>query len=229
MKNILLYSFLILSLSSCKKELDLKGTITGNVVLYYYRNTDYMPQGLVVRLWNDKGSREVRTDENGRYTFTNVDDGIYNITYSFEGFGTYTRTSYAFIGFGKKAIIDQTGLYPVHDFDFQEAHLTITGDVLGYTILDGFLTCAPGLSQNVYVNLYLDRNEDVSNESYTYSTFDHIWYSRQEGDTIFLKGFINNLAKNEVWYAAVYNRNISDYSPPTTLKKSFNTLKLTVQ
>jgi hypothetical protein len=228
MKQLFLLIIVIFLAFGCKKSLDLKGSITGGVELREPYNADLLPINVKVTLKNNLLNQEVYTNEKGIFLFNNIEEGYYDLTFSYTGYGTYQIKNYAFIGFGKKAIIEKTTLYKIPEFVAQKAEISLTGGVGGYTILEGFVTNAPGLSKDIHVSLFLDKTQDVSPEKYVYcsNNSDIKWV---QGDTIFIKDFIHNLPKGEKWYVGIYFHNYSDHQPPTSLKKAYETIKLTVQ
>jgi hypothetical protein len=229
MKKLIAFAIILLFAFGCKKDLDLKGTITGKVELSAYMNSDNSPEGVKVVLENDHFRRETLTNDDGIYSFENIDGGYYNLTYSYNGFGTYQMKDYTVIGLGKMNVIKRTTLYKIHDFNFQEAHLSVTGGVNGYAVIEGFVTSAPGMCERLGMHLYFDKTPDVSHIKHIYSTNGSANFKRVEGDTLFIKDFIHDLPKGENWYVGIYIRNESDNNPPTTLKKAYETLKLKVQ
>lgn len=208
---------------SCTKELELVGAITGSVELYSpYNGT---PENVMVVIENEHFRAETYTNKKGIFLFSKVPDGYYTITFSYEGFETYIKENYAFIGFGKMAVIDQVSLYPKYNFKFQEAHLTLSSGINGYAVVDGFLTCPQGSNNFDNVVLFFDKTPDVTNEKYRYATGYSI-YKRVKGDTIFVRDFIHDLPKGEEWYAGIYSFR---YATGNLYNKAFEPLKLTVK
>lgn len=227
MNKIIAFIIIALFVLGCKKELDLNGSVTGNVELSSPYNSH--PENVKVLIENDHFKKETLTNTKGIFKFSGVDEGYYTLTFSLNGYGTYQLKDFALIGLGKISVIERTILYPVPDFDFQEAQLSLTSGNNGYTIVEGFVTCAAGLNNQVLVYLYFSRSPDVSNERYTYSTYDYTNFKRVPGDTLLIKDFIHDLPKGENWYVGIYIGNTSDHKPPTTLKKAYKTIQLTVQ
>ena len=102
---------LILSISSCTKTGPqgpsgpsgpvLTGALTGFVTTYDQYGFKVLGDlaGVTIHV-SDSSSDSTVTDATGKYTFTNLKTGVYNLTYSKPGYATVTALDYGFVGGG---------------------------------------------------------------------------------------------------------------------------------
>ncbi len=218
MSKIIVISFVFFLICSCEKELVLKGSIAGIVEC---NQSVEPPKGVKVLLEKGDFIREVSTDADGRYVFENVEEGYYNLTYSYSGYATFQIKNYAYTGFGKKVVIERTILYQIPDFNFNNVYLSLTGGINGYSNIKGFVTSLPGLLVFKGVSLFFDKDSGVNQEQYIYS-LPGAGNKYIPGDTIFINRIMPDIPKGEKWFVAIY---ITD---GYAMKKGFSTIELRV-
>lgn len=232
-KKLVAAIWIVFLATSCgEKDLDLKGNLQGKVYLEGYGDNQ---EGAKIVLERDDFRIETVADKNGYYRFVNIDEGVYTLTFSYDGYGTYQLKDYPFIGFGMNGVIEETTLHKIQNVDLKNVQLSLTGGVNGYAVIKGYVVIPP--LENKYmidVLLYFDKTQNVSGEVFTYKGIynpsNSVWSKGDvAGDTLFIHDFIHDMPKNENWYVGIYVKNSSDYKPPTTLKKAYETLKLKVQ
>ena len=226
MKGLFYFVFAVL-LISCTEEFELEGSITGNIKLRQIDGLSYSLKDISVLLESGEVVTETYTDESGIFEFRNIKKGNYKLTFSKEGFGSRTIENFTYLGFGKNAVIENITLFQIPKVDFLDAKFSLKGNQGGYTIVEGFVTSAPGTAGELHLSLFFARTANVDNENYTYSTeFSDIKFV--EGDTIFVKDFFQNLPLGEKWFMGIYSHYAFDYPPNSTLNKAFEILELTV-
>jgi len=102
MKNCLIISFILLFVISCKKEITYEGT-TGEfkgTVIEYDENYNQISDcsGILVTAEGSDPLLQVTTNAAGEFSIKNLKTGIYDITFTKEGFATYKLVSFQFIG-----------------------------------------------------------------------------------------------------------------------------------
>lgn len=153
--------FLLLLGCGKKENVTLKGNIVGFAGLVDENGVQIRDkEGVTVKIENT--SNTVNTDQNGRFEFSNISAGTYNLTYSKEGFGIYKRLSYQFVGGNEPGVLDKITLYQVPSVEIQNVNVSYADSVLDIT---GTLS-EIGQCNIVY---YLNDSADVSNEHYDYS------------------------------------------------------------
>ncbi|MGV8095392.1 MAG: carboxypeptidase-like regulatory domain-containing protein [Mangrovibacterium sp.] len=227
MKKLIFYSIIVLAAFSCRKDLDLKGIITGKVELYGPSDSNKYLENVNIVLENNHFRKETFANESGIYSFLDVEEGNYTLTFSCEGYETCRLTNYTFIGLGKMAVIERTYLNAISAMKVLGVDLSLTSGINGYTVVEGMIA-TNGESFRGRIYLFFDRSPEVSDENYMYHTLGGVNFTADNLNNLMIKDFIHDLPKGEDWYVGIYLWEGPDYPPYTEPRKIFQTIMVTV-
>lgn len=238
MKNLITLSsitfILLLAFSACKKEstnpapAGTKSKLTGTVQLWDDKlNSNMDRSGVTVSI---DGVSSTTTDANGKYSFDNLTNDIYTITFSKEGYGTckLVGINHAFNASGTtvpnknlgKISTTKVDAFSYYNNTFNEA----PGVSFSYT-----LNPTPSVNNKGFVRYFLSKSSSVSNINYeaftevkSYSSNNIAGFSVddlaalgfQSGQTVYIKMYGDSFISN-------------DYDDPNSGKRIFPNLNTT--
>jgi hypothetical protein len=227
MKKLIFCFIIVIAAVSCQKDFDLKSSITGKVELLGEYTSDMHPENVKVVLENNSFRKETYTNDLGVYTFRDVEEGTYTITFLCEGYVTCRLTNYAFIGLGKTAVIERTYLNAISEMKVSGADFSLTSGIGGYTVVEGTIA-TNGKSLRGRIYLYFDRSPLVSDKEFKYHTFEGANLVRDSFGNLLIKDFIRDLPKGEEWYVGIYLWEGPNFPPYTEPRKIFEPVKVKV-
>lgn len=215
--KILSAILLIVYVCACEKDNLQSGVIKGSV--------RYSKEGVMVMIENQAIQKSTFTDKSGKYYFTGMQRGYYDITFSKEGYGTVVIKIYLFIGIGSDAVVEEVVLYNMPETAFTNASVSITSGVNGFSVFEGYVVSPPGsfYRSSYGLRFYFGKSSEISENMYLYNTSNNFYGKTVPGDSAFFKTFLPDMVKGDVWYCAIYTANFS------AQKKAFPTIELTVK
>ena len=125
LKIIILSSFILFLFGCGKKEKAIlpSGNIVGFVELVDENGNMYKEkEGVNVSI--EYPSESTITNEYGRFEFWEILAGTYNLNFNKEGFGTYKKFGYQFIGGNVPALLYTTYLYELPNIEIQSLNVS---------------------------------------------------------------------------------------------------------
>lgn len=103
------------------------------------------------------------TNEDGRFEFSNVPAGTYNINYNKIGYGSYKRFGFQFIGGNIPALLYETTLYEQPKTEIKSLDVSFN---------DNVITISGEITETNYftVQTFFNDSSNVSNENYDYAS-----------------------------------------------------------
>lgn len=205
--NIFLVINIFLLLVACSKKEDvlISGDLVGFIELIDIDgNVIDDKSGVTVKIENTSHSSVTNAD--GRYVFSNLSAGTYSFTYSKEGYGEYKGSNYQYVGGNVPALLSQTSLYELPDFEVLSVDITYEDNRID---IRGTIDKA----SPYYIRAFIKDSANVSNKNYDWRTSRSVDWPV----TDFLIGFwLNDLdyEKGEQVYVILYAYNPNEeYSP----------------
>ncbi len=140
---------------------------------------------VTVTITNGDGEWTTKTDENGRFEFTELATGTYNIRYEKPGFGTHHLYGFSFVGGGATNYVSPVILFELYDIEFGDLSYELEESPFSgyYLTVFGNYTAKNDASEDCRLVYYLGKNVETSYSNYKYSN--HI-VTRQGEFTIYL-------------------------------------------
>lgn len=174
--NLAVIVVLLTIATSCTKETDynlLKGSLNGVV----YSSGEYSDIPVQVMLEGHKYSKTATSDYNGKYSFTGINTGTYNLKFSKEGFGTYYLYGFPFIGGDSVTeTVPSVNLAHLPDASISELTLNMTIETIRteyFTIINkniNWTGVIKGSAPNLMAYLSSDPNVSYNNYKQHYFT-----------------------------------------------------------
>lgn len=205
--KIFLFIYLVIFFNSCNKEENTfyTGNIIGFVNLVDENGNELIDKsGVKVSLDNTKYS--VISNDIGRFAFTDIPAGTYNLTFDKEGFGIFKRFSYQFIGGNVPALLYETKLYQQPTIEIQSLDIFLEDNIIK---ISGTLTEKSEYSVQFFVGF----SSDVSDRNYHYKSWRYGisgFTSNSFGDNIYLSN--TPFSHGDKVYIVVYFYNPYDLS-----------------
>ncbi|MBT3210147.1 MAG: carboxypeptidase regulatory-like domain-containing protein [Bacteroidetes bacterium] len=157
LKIIILSSFILFLFGCGKKEKAIlpSGNIVGFVELVDENGNMYKEkEGVNVSI--EYPSESTITNEYGRFEFWEILAGTYNLNFNKEGFGTYKKFGYQFIGGNVPALLYTTYLYELPNIEIQSLNVSYYNNTIN---ISGIISETSHYSVQSFIN-------DSSNVSY---------------------------------------------------------------
>ncbi len=202
--NLTLIFVLLILATSCTKEIDynlLKGNLNGVV----YSNGGYSDIPVQVMLEGHNYSKTTTSDYYGKYSFTGISTGTYNLKFTKEGFGTYYFNGFPFIGGDSiTETVPSVELAHLPDASISQLNLNMTIETIEneyFTIINkniNWTADIKGSAPNLMA--YLSSDANVS-----YNNYKQHYFTQQGFNKINLSSFDTlQYEKNTKIYVIIY-------------------------
>lgn len=166
-------------------------------------------------------SHSAVTNENGRFTLTDIEAGTYNLIYEKTGYGTSKLLSYQFVGGGEPAFVDVQNIYALPTVEILNLDMAYTDQATLFSEYGVNIEIETTDADNVGLTVFFYQSNEVSKSKYDTSlTFSSSYSMPQistranldnspyvKGDTVFAKVYFFNY--NEYVH---YDYDLGDYT-----------------
>lgn len=202
--NLTVILVLLALATSCTKEIDYN-LMTGNLNGVVYSNGGYSEIPVQVMLEGHKYSKTTTSDFYGKYSFTGISTGTYNLKFTKEGFGTYYLNGFPFIGGDSiTETVPSVELAHLPDASVSELTLSMTIETIQteyYTLIQkkiNWTAIIKGSAPNLMA--YLSSEPNVS-----YKNYKQHYFAQQGFNVINLSDFDTiQYKKNTKIYVIIY-------------------------
>ena len=203
-KNLTITLVMLTLSPSCTKEIDfnlLKGNLKGVV----YSNGGYSDIPVQVMIEGHNFSKTTTSDNFGKYSFTGVNTGTYNLKFTKEGFGTHYLYGFPFIGGDSVTeTVPSVELAHLPDASVSELTLNMTINTLHneyFTLVQKQINWSAVIKGSApYLMAYLSSDANVS-----YNNYKQYYFAEQGFNIINLSDFDTlQYEKNSTIYVILY-------------------------
>ncbi len=190
---------------------NLTGNLVGYVTVYDEAGNAGNKAGTTVTIDNQTPALTTTTDAAGRYQFTALKAGTYNLTFSRTGYGTYKRAGVVHVGGDQPTYLGNQGLSAVPSVGVTSLTFSqgLPGSYINYTVQ---LNTVPTTTTRVYVYFGNSPTLSVGNYLFAYTNTGNSGTTTIQGSAS--KSTLNSygLASGSTAYAIAYTVPVYNYS-----------------